>query len=612
MKLRNVWSILIAICLVITLFSIEGTAVKAETTYMSGYYSYILDDSGIATITKYSGNESTITVPDQIDGNTVNKIGESAFQECSSLVNVTIPDSVVIIGESAFQECSSLVNVTIPDSVVIIGKDAFYYCVGLENINISGSVTTIGDFSFAYCTSLKNIYIPNSVISIGDRAFGYCGNLVDIKVDSQNTAFSDIDGNLYNKTKSELIQYAPGKKEESFLITDSITSIGDWAFASCINLKSVDIPSCVNNIGVGAFDDCKNLTDIAIPETVTVIDWYTFSDCHSLTEIEIPNSITKIYGNAFAECENLKSVKLGENLKVICQSAFSSCGVENLLIPNNVSRIDSFAFCDCKNLKSVKLSDNIKVIDSSTFRGCTSLIEITLPTKLREIGQVAFGYCENLRNLNIPYSVEIIGDWAFYGCDSLLNITIPYSVMNIGRWAFGYDGVDVESENSKLTAFTISGYSDTVAETYAQVNGFQFISLGNAPDSEASTVTPSDQNLSIKENLTVEKSSKKITQSTVVKKLSGTKIKKITKAKRSLKIVWKKIKNVNGYQIQYSTSKKFKKAKLVTVKKAKVTSKTIKKLKSNKKYYIRIRTYITVNGKKKYSGWSKTKSQETK
>lgn len=97
-----------------------------------------------------------------------------------------------------------------------------------------------------------------------------------------------------------------------------------------------------------------------------------------------------------------------------------------------------------------------------------------------------------------------------------------------------------------------------------------------------------------------------------VKKPSSTKIKSLIEAKKALKISWEKVKNVNGYQIQYSTSSKFKKAKNITIKKAKTTSKTIKKLQSKKKYYVRIRTYIMVNGKKKYSSWSKKKSQKTK
>ncbi len=95
-------------------------------------------------------------------------------------------------------------------------------------------------------------------------------------------------------------------------------------------------------------------------------------------------------------------------------------------------------------------------------------------------------------------------------------------------------------------------------------------------------------------------------------KVKVTKIKSLKKSYKSLKVKWKRVKKVSGYQIQYSTSRKFKKAKKVTIKNPKTTSKTIKKLKSKKKYYIRIRTYIIVNGKKKYSDWSKKKSQKTK
>lgn len=114
------------------------------------------------------------------------------------------------------------------------------------------------------------------------------------------------------------------------------------------------------------------------------------------------------------------------------------------------------------------------------------------------------------------------------------------------------------------------------------------------------------------EDIKNQSSEKSTFKNSVVTKPKNTKLKKVKRAKKSLKLSWKKIKGITGYQIQYSTSSKFKKAKKITIKKAKITSKTIKRLKSKKKYYVRIRTYITVNGKKKYSNWSKKKSKKTK
>ena len=168
--------------------------------------------------------------------------------------------------------------------------------------------------------------------------------------------------------------------------------------------------------------------------------------------------------------------------------------------------------------------------------------------------------------------------------------------------------VDNESIQKQIK---ISVVEENVSETDTSEpgNGEQFTTeTGETTTKSQEDVTNKVPN---KTTLEVDKNETKDSDS-VVKRPKTSKIKKIKKAKKSLKITWKKINGVKGYQIQYSTSKKFKKAKKITIKKAKTTSKAIKKLKAKKKYYVRIRTYITVNGKKKYSGWSKKKSQKTK
>lgn len=145
-------------------------------------------------------------------------------------------------------------------------------------------------------------------------------------------------------------------------------------------------------------------------------------------------------------------------------------------------------------------------------------------------------------------------------------------------------------------------------DDYNTDNNIQYIVFYKSQNQQTTTTSLN----SVKDTTKKVDSNIKHTQGTVVKKPSVTKIRKIKKVKKSLKVSWKKVKNVNGYEIQYSTSSKFKKAKKITIKKAKTTSKVIKKLKVKKKYYVRIRTYIVVNGAKKYSNWSKKKSQKTK
>ena len=120
---------------------------------------------------EYSGN---IIIPEQVNSYRVTKIGVGAFNECSKLTNITIPNSVTTIGGVAFSGCTSLTSITIPNSVTTIEDNAFYGCDGLTSITIPNSVTTIGSYAFNYCTGLTSITIPNSVTSIGSSAFQSC------------------------------------------------------------------------------------------------------------------------------------------------------------------------------------------------------------------------------------------------------------------------------------------------------------------------------------------------------------------------------------------------------------------------------------------------------
>ena len=221
-----------------------------------------------------------ITIP-----NSVTSIGSWAFSGCRSLTSITIPDSVTIIGSWAFSGCSSLTSVTIPNSVTSIGERAFFDCSSLTSITIPDSVTSIGSDAFSGCSSLTSVTIPESVTSIGNEAFSGCTGLTSITVDENNSNYKSIDGNLYSKDGTTLIQYAIGKKETSFAIPNSVTSIGDSAFRFC-----------------------RSLTGITIPNSVTSIESWAFSGCRSLTSITIPDSVTSIWVEAFYNCSSLASI----------------------------------------------------------------------------------------------------------------------------------------------------------------------------------------------------------------------------------------------------------------------------------------------------------------
>ncbi len=275
----------------------------------------------------------------------VTSIGESAFLYCSNLTSITIPDSVTSIGEFAFEYCDGLTSVTIPDSVTSIGRIAFYKCSNLTSVTIGSGVTSIGESAFLYCNSLTSITIPESVTEIQRLAFSGCYSLTEIKVDTNNKNYSSQDGVLFNKNKTELIQYPIGNKRTSYDIPKGVISIGEYAFRDCESLTSVTIPDSVTSICESAFYNCNSLKNITIPDSVTDIGEHAFCWCVSLTNIAIPDSITRINGYAFQFCR----------------------GLTNVTIPNSVTGIGDGAFYECNSLKSVIVPESVRSIGYGAF-----------------------------------------------------------------------------------------------------------------------------------------------------------------------------------------------------------------------------------------------------
>ena len=311
-----------------------------------------------------------------------------AFFWCSSLSNIVVPNSVISIGDRAFSCCSSLSSIVIPDSVTDIGNDAFSHCSSLSNIVIPDSVTSIGDYAFSGCSSLSNIVIPDSVISIGNGVFSGCLLLEYISIPKSviclnKNPFSDWKGVLeclspnfiyeddvlFNKDKSKIVSFR-NQKIESYIIPDSVTSIGDYAFSGCSSLSNIVIPDCVTDIGKCAFSHCSSLSNIVIPDSVTSIGNDAFSDCSSLSSIVIPDSVTDIGNDAFSHCSYLS----------------------NIVIPNSVISIGDRAFWDCSFLSNIVISDSVTNIGNGAFHGCS------LPYNLKQelisrFGEEIFDLC---------------------------------------------------------------------------------------------------------------------------------------------------------------------------------------------------------------------------
>ena len=387
--------------------------------------------------------------------------------------NTTIPNDIKSIGISAFYACRSLTSITIPNSVTSINKEAFLFCSHLMELTIGDSVTSIGDNAFAECDSLQKVtcfattppqiasgafndvntstiplYVPAESVELYKAAEGWkefdiraiesiepcvldsgtCGangdNLTwQLSCDGVLTisGIGEMDG-YYSSNHSPWYNYRDSITK--VIINDSVTNIGDSAFAGCSSLTSIVIPNSVTSIGSYAFSGCSSLTSIEIPNSVTSIGYATFSDCRSLTSIVIPDSVTDIRNSAFYGCSSLTSIEIPNSVTSIESSAFFECSsLTSINIGNSVTSIGYMAFSNCSSLTSIEIPNSVKCIGIDAFAGCSNLINVTLGNSVDTIDGMAFWGC-NIKNLIIPKSVRYIAEDAFWENYSLSTIIV--------------------------------------------------------------------------------------------------------------------------------------------------------------------------------------------
>ena len=276
-------------------------------------FSYLYKSDSYSVAAKSEANlPSEIYLPSSYNGKPVTSIGSWAFEDCSSLTSITIPDSVTTIGDVVFRNCSSLTSITIPDSVTSIGDSAFY---GTAYYNNESNWVDDGLYIGNHLIKAKNpitgeYVIKDCIITIANDAFdyySYYSSLTKITVDENNQNYKSIDGNLYTKDGKTLVQYAKGKEDTSFTIPDSVEFIGDSAFYYCHSLTSVTIPDSVTTIGSHAFLTCSSLTSVTIPDSVTSIGLQAFDGCDSLRNV--------YYGGTTTEWKNISISSLNDLLK---------------------------------------------------------------------------------------------------------------------------------------------------------------------------------------------------------------------------------------------------------------------------------------------------------
>ena len=415
-----------------------------------------------ATVTykelKYLSYKDTVIIPSTVTyldtTYTVTAIGNNAFENCSTLRKVTIPNTVKDIQERAFMGCSLLSSVFLPSSIRTIGPRAFQNCTRMDNPHLT-NVTSIGNMAF-YNSNIRGVYVPKTLTSIGNEAFGHC-EIYWIEVYEGNPVYdSREDCNAIIETATNTIVVGCESTtvpntvttigERSFsgcegltelVLPNSVTTIGSWAFYECSNFRTINLPNSLTTIKNSAFCYCRSLDNIVIPFSVTELGVGAFFGCSALNKITIPYSITKIGDAVFQDCSGLTSVTIPNSVTYIDSRAFQNCiSLTHIEIPNTVTYLGEYAFSGCYKLEEVVVPNSVTAIGECVFSQCRSLKHITLPEHITVIPRWTFNSCYSLASINLHEGLTTIGYGAFSQCESLTNLTIPSTVNSIDGWAF--------------------------------------------------------------------------------------------------------------------------------------------------------------------------------
>ena len=438
----------------------DGEQATAETV-VTNDVTYYAKWRGTATVDSYTYTYSVLNGQAEIGASNAWTRAISP----SPTGHVTVPSSlggfpVVGIGDYAFYGLYSahykLESVTIPNGVTRIGKRAFSGCPNLTDVTIPASMAVVDNGAFSGCSNLKGVHISN-LVNWCQITFVYSSNPL--------------------RQAHEL--YLNGERVTRLAIPESVTAIGDDAFAGCSGLTEVAFPNSVTNIGNSSFMGCSGLMELALPSSVVKIGTWAFRGCSGLTEVEIPHGVKVIGGGVFLDCSSLTKITVdpgNENYvsqKGLLLTKDGKTLVEGVngtvVIPSSVTSIAYAAFAGRGGLTQVTLPNGIRTIDALAFSDCDSLTEVVIPSSVVNIGRLAFvrsgltsisveegNKFYSSRNgmllskdgttliqgvngeVEFPPCVRMIGEMAFMRCSGLTRLVIPDSVTNIASKAFAY------------------------------------------------------------------------------------------------------------------------------------------------------------------------------
>lgn len=412
MKQSITKSVLMAFML---LASVTASAYDAEID--SIFYDFKGDcaivTKGTNATQSYSGD---MVLPSSVTYNgrvyTVSAISEHAFDGCTELTSIVIPNTVTSIGKYAFRGCSKLASFNFPEQMTSISNHCFAECDSLKSLVIPEGITEIEACAFIKCANLASITFPQSLIKIGSIAF------------DETAWFNNQPNGLVYIGTIAYKYHGQIPRDCEIVIREGTTCISGQCFWewSTTGLKSVTIPSSVRFIGYGAFYHCGNLTSITLPEGIEEIEDIAFCHCSKLTTITIPASVKSLGERICDDCQALAEIIVEpdntvydsrDNCNAIIRTADNVLieGCLNSVIPQGVEAIGRRAF-------------------DSTY-----LPEATMPASVKPIGEYAFQRCDKLTSVDMP-GVTTVERYAFRWCTSLITVSIGSSIQSIGAGAF--------------------------------------------------------------------------------------------------------------------------------------------------------------------------------
>jgi hypothetical protein len=447
-------------------------------------FSFTVNNDGSLNVSHCTNyNAVVVAIPATVNGLAVTSIGVFAFDGCSNLASVTIPDSVTSIGSYAFPDCSRLTSVNIGANVASIGANSFAGCTNLPSVTIPGSVTSIGGYAFSDCNSLTNVTITNGVASIGDYAFVGCTSLPGITIPNSVTNLG--------------FQAFAGLPNLASVVVGSGVPLLIQTFASCPSLTTVTLGSGVTVLNA-AFDYDTHLTSVYFQGNAPVeestsfygdtqtnltlyylfgasgwyevwgstFDGYPLSAYLPPSTYTITNGALKLTGYAGSPATlNFPGAYNGHPFTSIGDYAFDGCSnLTSVTIPGSVTNLGKEAFANCPGLTKVYFQGNAPSADSTVFAGDAQAafyyllgaagwsgstydghplsVYLPAPTYLITNGAITItDYSGSPTVVNIPSAyngcpVTSIGDYAFYACSNLASVTIPGTVTTVGEGAF--------------------------------------------------------------------------------------------------------------------------------------------------------------------------------